>query len=115
MLRDLSQIYAVSSFQGDLANAYKGRIERNCGRLFAFLDFDGVPWNNNNAEHAIKALARLRRHLGTSSSVEGMKEYLRLLSISETCALKGARVLDFFRSGEQDIDRFIGRAGRRRD
>jgi hypothetical protein len=44
-----------------------------------------------------------------------MKEYLRLLSISETCALKGVRVLDFFRSGEQDIDRFIERAGRRRD
>jgi len=26
-----------------------------------FLSHDGVPWNNNNAEHAIKAFARLRR------------------------------------------------------
>ena len=29
-------------------------------RLFTFLAYDGIPWNNNNAEHAIKAFARLR-------------------------------------------------------
>ena len=28
----------------------------NMARLFTFLDYDGVPWNNNNAEHAIKGL-----------------------------------------------------------
>jgi hypothetical protein len=39
------------------------RLRKNRDRLFTFLDFDGVPWNNNNAEHAIKAFALLRRRL----------------------------------------------------
>jgi hypothetical protein len=30
-------------------------------RFFTFLDYDGVPSNNNNAEHAIKGIARVRR------------------------------------------------------
>jgi len=30
-------------------------------RLFTFLDYDGVPWNNNNAEHAIKGFGEDRR------------------------------------------------------
>jgi hypothetical protein len=29
--------------------------------LFALLDYDGIPWNNNNAEHAIKYFAKYRR------------------------------------------------------
>ena len=32
--------------------ALKKRIEKNRDKLFTFLDYDGVPWNNNNAEHA---------------------------------------------------------------
>jgi hypothetical protein len=37
---------------------YKQRFEKNRDKLFTFLRYDGVPWNNNNAEHAIKAFAR---------------------------------------------------------
>jgi hypothetical protein len=51
-------------------------------KLFTFLDYDGVPWNNNNAEHAIKAFARLRRTIGGTSTAKGIEEYLMLLSIS---------------------------------
>ncbi len=54
-----------------------------------------MPWNNNNAEHAIKAFARLRNIFGGTSTVKGMREYLILLSISETCKNKGIRFLDF--------------------
>ena len=38
----------------DLAAKFKSRFMRNEGRLFTFLDYDGIPWNNNNAENAIK-------------------------------------------------------------
>jgi len=38
-------------YQTDVAISYKRRFERNSGKLFTFLDY-GVPWNNNNAEHA---------------------------------------------------------------
>ena len=43
------------------AKKYQNRIDKYGKRLFTFLDYDGVPWNNNYAEHAIKAFARYRR------------------------------------------------------
>jgi hypothetical protein len=44
----------------EAALALKKRIEKNRNKLFTFLNYDGVPWNNNNAEHAVQAFARLR-------------------------------------------------------
>jgi hypothetical protein len=44
-------------YQTEVGRAYKKRFEKNRDKLFTFLDYDGVPWNNNNAEHAIKAFA----------------------------------------------------------
>lgn len=41
-----------------------------------FLNYDGVPWNNNNAEHAIKAFAGLRDVIAGSSTEKGTDEYL---------------------------------------
>ena len=78
--------------------AYRNRLERNRNTLFTFLDYDGVPWNNNNAEHAIKAFARLRRTIAGTSTAKGIEDYLILLSVSETCRAKGTDVLDFFLS-----------------
>jgi hypothetical protein len=100
-------------YTSDVAASYKKRFEKNRDRLFTFLDHDGVPWNNNNAEHAIKAFARLRNAIGANSTPKGVREYLVLLSISETCIYKGVGFLHFLRSGETDIDVFAGRpAGR---
>jgi hypothetical protein len=33
------------------------RMPNGLTKMFTFLDFDDIPWNNNNAEHAIKAFA----------------------------------------------------------
>jgi len=85
-----------------MAVAYKSRFEKNSDTLFTFLDYDGVPWNNNNAEHAIKAFARLRRTIGGTSTAKGIEEYLILLSISETCRAKGIDVLQFFLGDTQE-------------
>jgi len=73
-------------------------------KLFTFLDYDGVPWNNNNGEHAIKAFARLRRSIGGKSSAKGMGDYLMLLSISETCKCKGVNFLRFVQFGQAEVD-----------
>src|ERR1700730_4153023 len=62
-------------YQTQVGVAYRKRFEKNRNRLFTFLDHDGVPWNNNNAEHAIKAFARLRRTLGGTSTAKGIEEY----------------------------------------
>jgi predicted RecB family nuclease len=101
-----------SEYKSDLAVKYKKRFEKNREKLFTFLDFDGVPWNNNNAEHAIKAFARLRKAIGGASTEKGIRDYLTLLSISETCKYKGVSFLNFLRSGEKDIDAFIKKGSR---
>jgi hypothetical protein len=94
-------------YQSEIAVYYKKRFEKNQDKLFTFLDHDGIPWNNNNAEHAIKAFASLRKVIGGLSTEKGIREYLTLLSICETCKYKEVSFLDFLRSGEQDIDVFI--------
>jgi hypothetical protein len=72
-----------------------------------------VPWNNNNAEHAIKAFARLRDVIAGTSSRKGVDEYLTLLSVAETCEYRGIDFLDFLRSGERDVYAFANSCRRR--
>jgi len=67
------EVLSRRDYQTEVAANYKKRFERNSGKLFTFLDHDGVPWNNNNAEHAIKAFARLRRSIGGKSSAKGIR------------------------------------------
>jgi hypothetical protein len=100
------------NYESEIVIKYKKRFEKYRDKLFTFLDYDGVPWNNNNAEHAIKAFARLRNVIGGTSSEKGIREYLILLSICETCKYKGVSFLEFLRSGEQDIDVFIKKGAR---
>jgi len=95
-----------ANIKSEAANKCKQRLEKNRERLFTFLDHDGVPWNNNNAEHAIKAFAALRDVMRGSSSEKGTEDYLILLSVCQTCKYSGVDFLDFLRSGEKDIHAF---------
>jgi len=105
----------ADDYQSPAALTCVERFKKNRDKLFTFLNHDGVPWNNNNAEHAIKAFARLRDVLGGSSTEKGLKEYLTLLSVCQTCKYMGVDFLDFLRSGEKDIRAFAeSRRGRRR-
>jgi hypothetical protein len=89
--------------RSEVASKSKQRFEKNRDTLFTFLRHDGVPWNNNNAEHAIKAFATLREVIKGVTSESGLRNYLVLLSICETCNYQGLDFLDFLRSGETDI------------
>ncbi len=95
-----------SEYQSEVAIKCKQRFEKNRGKLFTFLNYDGIPWNNNNAEHAIKAFGALRSVMRGLSTVKGVEEYLTLLTICETCKYSGVDFLDFLRSGENDIEAF---------
>ena len=95
-----------TDFQSESARAIKKRFEKNRDKLFTFLVHDGVPWNNNNAEHAVKAFAMLRQVIQGVTSEKGIRDYLVLLSISQTCKYKELDFLDFLRSGEKDINVF---------
>ena len=101
-------------YQSEVALKYKKRFEKNRDKLFTFLDYDNVPWNNNNAEHAVKAFVRLRDVIKGSSSEKGIRDYLILLSISETCKYKGVEFLQFLRSGEKDVDAFVRSRSKKR-
>jgi Transposase IS66 family len=96
----------ASDFKSEAATKCKQRFEKNRDKLFTFLRYDGVPWNNNNAEHAIKAFARLRDVISGTSTKKGVDEYLTLLSVAETCEYQGLDFLDFLRSGEKDVETF---------
>jgi len=95
-------------YKTEIAASYRKRFAKNRDRLFSFLEYAGVPWNNNNAEHAIKAFARLRNNIGGTSTATGIREYLILLSISETCKYRGLSFLKFLQSGEKDLASFAG-------
>jgi Transposase IS66 family len=75
-------------------------------KLFTFLDLDGIPWNNNNAENAVKAFASRRKIIQASFSERGLQDYLMFLSISQTCRNKNLSFLRFLLSGQQDVDAF---------
>ena len=93
-------------FHSDVPAKCKVRLLKNRNQLFTFLDYDNIPWNNNNAEHAVKAFVYLRRDIRGTSTESGIRDYLILLSLCETCRIKGLSFLEFLRSGERDIDAF---------
>jgi len=93
------------------AQNFQRRFRKYKEKLFTFLDYDGVPWNNNNAEHMIKRVVKIRRRIKGVTTAKGSKEYLVLLSIYETLRLRNLSFLDFLVSGCLDIDEYM--AGRR--
>ena len=108
-LVEVVRFYKRISKAGQLSAAalkWTDRLDKNRDKLFTFLSHDGVPWNNNNAEHAVKAFARLRRMIEGLSTPKGIEEYLILLSICQTCKYSGLDFLGFLRSGETDIGTF---------
>ena len=90
------------------------RLQKNRNTMFTFLNFDDVPWNNNNAEHAIKAFASLRRVFEGTTTKKGIREFLVLLSLCETCKYRNVDFLEFLRSGSQDVDDFASNRPKRR-
>ena len=108
--RDLGR----ASYHSEAALKCKDRFEKNRQKLFTFLNYDGIPWNNNNAEHAIKAFAALRDVMEGTSTRAGVDEYLTLLSVCQTCKYMGVDFLDFLRSGEKVIHAFAESKRRRK-
>jgi len=108
------QNLSKSDCQSEAAIKCKDRFEKNRNKLFTFLRHDGVPWNNNNAEHAIKAFARLRDVIRGHCTAEAVEQYLVLLSVCETCEYQGIDFLDFLRSGVKDIHAFAPSRGGQR-
>lgn len=93
---------------------YQKRFERYRDSLFLFLTEDGIPWNNNMAERAIRHFAVQRKISSTAFSETGATEYLTLLGIAQSCKFQDKSFLRFLLSEQRDVDAFKDRKRRRR-
>jgi predicted RecB family nuclease len=99
-------------YHSELALKYQKRFIQYRESLFTFLEYDGIPWENNTAERAL-------RHLTVQEKISGffykslMPDYLRLLGIRQTCRFQGKSFFKFLFSGETDLDKFEARKRKR--
>ncbi len=99
----------LRGFRSDVAEAYRMRLLKNEAKLFVFLDYDGIPWNNNPAEHAIKSFAYFRQFTDGQMGEQGLTDYLVLLSVQQTCVYHGVSFLKFLLSQEEDVEEYCRR------
>ena len=83
--------------KSELSKKYAKRFQKHWEQLWTFLHHDGVPWNNNNAEAAVKAFAQYRRGVKGQIGEHGLREYLKMLSIAQTCRYRNIKFLSFLR------------------
>jgi hypothetical protein len=110
--KDVNRFYSHLSkaeYRSEVAAYYQRRLTKYKDKLFTFLGQDGVPWNNNNGENAIKRFATLRKTIGTAFSEEGIKDYMVLLSICQTLRYRRGNFWRFLLSGETDLDAFTSK------
>jgi hypothetical protein len=96
-------------YHSEVALGYQARLAKNESKLFTFLDYDGVPWNNNPAENAVNAFAYYRRLTDGMMREEGLSDYLVLLSVQQTCKYRGVSFLKFLLSQEEDVETYSRR------
>jgi predicted RecB family nuclease len=106
---------ASRTFHSEAAEALRGRLLKNRDKLFTFIEHNGVGWNNNLAENAIRQFAYYREDQPGRLREAGLKDYLVLLSLYQTCRYRGVSFLKFLLSRETDMDAFCERPGRRRE
>ena len=96
-------------FETEVCSKWQKRFNSIKNELFTFLNYDGVPWNNNNAETAIKAFAVYRKQTDGLPTQKGIEEYLTLFSIYQTCKYRGINFLEFLKLGETSISTYSGK------
>ena len=98
-------VIAGQHYRSALTLTYQKRFQRYRSSLFTFLESDGIPWNNNMAERALRHLA-VQRKISGSFYEAVATPYLLLLGIAQTCRFQGKSVLQFLLSGETNVDTF---------
>ena len=107
--KDVAQFYTRyidPEYESELAIKYQKRFKKYKEHLFTFLSYDGIPWNNNNAEHAVKPFAARRRTVNGLFTEKSVARYLVLLSIQQTCKYRGLNFLNFLNSRETSLEKY---------
>ena len=71
------------------------RLRREKEMLFTFLEEDGIDWNNNAAERALRSSVVIRKITYGNQSDEGAHAHAVLMSIRETCGLRKENFFDY--------------------
>lgn len=114
--RDVTQYFQLLSaktLNSDAAVDLQKRLIRYKDKLFTFIRYDGVPWNSNCAENAIKRFAYYRAVTKSAMKEAGLNDYLVMLSIFQTCWYKGISFFQFLLSRERDIESFCKKKRRK--
>ena len=107
--KDVDKFYSntISTiFESEYALSYQKRFIKYRDKLFCFLNYDNIPWNNNNAEHSIKPFAKWRKKISKNLTKQNIENHLTLLSILQTCKYRGINFFEFLKSGETSIEKF---------
>jgi hypothetical protein len=91
------------TFASEQAAKYQKRFAKYADSLFTFLRHDGVPWNNNNAEHAVHYFAKVRRFTDGTFTSSSIEELLTLVTVLQTCEFTGVNPLQFLLSGDTSL------------
>jgi hypothetical protein len=112
--RFYDKVIEVAECRSELVEKYRKRFARYRESLFLFLTENGISWNNNMAERALRHLSVQQKISGCFVGA-GASEYLRLLGIFQTCRFQDKPFLQFLLSGEKDVDQFkVRKRGRTR-
>jgi predicted RecB family nuclease len=108
-LKDVERFYDKHiigrEYTSEPVRTFQKRFDRYRQSLFTFLTQDGIPWENNMAERAIRQLA-VQRKISNTFSKRVAPQYLLLLAISQTCRFQRKSFLKFLLSKETDLDSF---------
>jgi hypothetical protein len=72
-------------------------LKRHRKNLFTFLEAKEVHWNNNAAERAIRPSVVARKNSYGSRSSTGALNHAVLMTVNETCRMRGMSFMDFGR------------------
>ena len=100
-------------YRSEPVRTYQKRFQRYRQSLFTFLEYDGIPWNNNMGERALRHLT-VQRKISGSFYESLAPAYLLLLGLAQTCRFQDKSLLKFLLSGEKDLDAFKPTKRRRR-
>ncbi len=100
------KVISGKTYQSDVALKYQKRLKKYRGSLFTFINYDGIPWNNNMAERALRHLV-VQENISKTFYKSVFPDHLLLLGLMQTCRFQQKSFLKFLISREKDVDSFM--------
>ena len=102
--RFYDEVIRGKSYTSDLVLTYQKRFVRYQDSLFVFLTEDGIPWQNNTAERAIRLFAIQRGVSQSPFQDTTTHHYLMLLGIRQTCRFRNRSATQNFTLANMSFD-----------